>query len=154
MLAISESFPSFFPVVVPSPSRVWSFETPWTAACQASRSLTVSQRLPKFVHWVGDAIQPSHPLSPSSPSALNLSQHQGLFQWVGCSHQVAKVLELQIQQWIFKVDFPSDSLVWSPFSQNDPQKSFPAPLDSINSSVLSLLYGPTLNICTWFLEKP
>ena len=45
------------------------------------------------VHWVSDAIQPSHPLSPPSPPALNLSQHQGLFQWVGSSHQVAKVLE-------------------------------------------------------------
>ena len=60
------------------------------------------------VHWVGDAIQPSHPLSsPSSPD-LNLSQHQGLFQWVGSSHQVAKVLEFQLQhqsfQWIFRVD--------------------------------------------------
>ena len=58
-------------------------------------------------HWVGDAIQPSHP--PSSTSAFNLSQHQGLFQWVSSSHQVAKVLEFQIQhpsfQWIFKSDF-------------------------------------------------
>ena len=43
------------------------------------------------VHWVGDAIQPSHPLSSSSPPALNHSQHQGLFQWVTSSHQVAKV---------------------------------------------------------------
>ena len=48
------------------------------------------------VYWVGDAIQLSHPLSPSSP-AFNLSQHQGLFRWVGSSHQVAKVLELQLQ---------------------------------------------------------
>ena len=48
------------------------------------------------VHWVGDAIQPSHPLSSPSP-AFNLSQHQGLFQWVSASHQVAKVLELQLQ---------------------------------------------------------
>ena len=55
------------------------------------------------VHWVGDAIQPSHPLS-SPFSALNLSQHLGLFQWIGSLHQVAKVLELQLQrqsfQWI------------------------------------------------------
>ena len=59
------------------------------------------------VHWVNDAIQPSHPLSLPSP-ALNLSLHQGLFQWVS-SYQVAKVLELQLQhssfQWIPKVDF-------------------------------------------------
>ena len=44
-----------------------------------------------------DLVQPSHPLMPSSPSAFNLSQHQGLFQWVSSSHQVAKVLELQLQ---------------------------------------------------------
>ena len=44
------------------------------------------------VHWVGDALQLSHPLSSSSPPALNLSQHQGLFQWVGTSHQMANVL--------------------------------------------------------------
>ena len=59
------------------------------------------------VHWVSDAIQPSPPLSSPSPPAFNLSQHQGLFQWVRSSHQVAKVLELQHQssQWIFRVDF-------------------------------------------------
>ena len=50
-----------------------------------------------YVHWVSDAIQPYHPLSPPSPSALNLSQHQGLFQRVGSLHQVAKVLEFQLQ---------------------------------------------------------
>ena len=48
------------------------------------------------VHWVGDAIQPSHPLSSPSPPAFNLSQLQGLFQWVDSSHQVAKVLEFQL----------------------------------------------------------
>ena len=61
------------------------------------------------VHRVGGAIQPSHPLSPPSPFALNLSQHQGLFQWDTSSHQVAKVLELQLQhqslQWIFRTEF-------------------------------------------------
>ena len=60
------------------------------------------------VHRVGDAVQPSRPLSPPSP-AFNLSQHQGLFQWVGSVHQAAKVLELQLQhrffQWIFRIDF-------------------------------------------------
>ena len=59
------------------------------------------------VHQVGDAIQPSHPLSSPSPPAFNVSQHQGLFQWVSSSHQVAKVLELQYQsfQWVFRNDF-------------------------------------------------
>jgi len=61
------------------------------------------------VSWVHDAIPQSHPLLPASPLTLNISQHQGLFQWVGSSHQMAKVLELQLQhpsfQWIFRVDF-------------------------------------------------
>ena len=60
-------------------------------------------------HRVGHAIQQSHPLLSTSPPAFNLSQHQGLFQWVSSSHQVAKVLEFQLQyrsfQCIFRVDF-------------------------------------------------
>ena len=60
------------------------------------------------VHRVIDAIQPSHSLSSPSPSAVNLSQHQGLLQWVGFSHQVVKVLEFPLQhqsfQWIFRTD--------------------------------------------------
>ena len=62
--------------------------------------LPVHHQLPEFtqthVHWVGDAIQLSHPLSSPSPPAFTLSQHQGLFQWVSSSHQVAKVLESDI----------------------------------------------------------
>ena len=59
------------------------------------------------VHWVGDAIQPSHhPLSSLSPPAFSVSQHQGLFKWVSSSHQVDKVLEFQLQhqsfQWTFR----------------------------------------------------
>ena len=63
------------------------------------------------VHWVSDAIQPSYPLSSPSPPAFNLSQHQGVFQWVGSLHQVAKGLEFQLQhqhqsfQCIFTTDF-------------------------------------------------
>ena len=61
------------------------------------------------VHCVGDAIQPSHPLLTPSPPALNLSQHQGLFKWVSSSHQVAKVLEFQLQhqslQWTRRMDW-------------------------------------------------
>ena len=60
------------------------------------------------VHWVGDAIQPSHPLLSLSPPALSLSQHEGLFTWVKSSHQVAKVLKFQLQhqsfQWIPRTD--------------------------------------------------
>ena len=75
--------------------------------------LPVHHQLPEsiqtHVHWVSDAIQPSHPLSSPSPAASNLSQHQGLFKWVRSLHQVAKVLEFKLQhrsfQWIFRTDF-------------------------------------------------
>ena len=61
-----------------------------TAARQASLSFTISWSLLKLFHGGSDAIQPSHPLSSPSPPIFNLSQHQGLFQWVGSWHQVAK----------------------------------------------------------------
>ena len=68
----------------------------------------LSEFMQTHVHWVGDAIQPSPPLSSPSPPVFNLSQHQGLFKWVSSLHQVAKVLELQLQhhsfQWIFRTD--------------------------------------------------
>ena len=64
------------------------------------------------IHWVGDAIQPSQPLSPASAPALNLSQRQGLSQWVSSSHQVAKILELQLQhqsfQWTLSAELLRD----------------------------------------------
>ena len=108
--------------------------------------LPVHYQLPEFAqthgHRVSDAIQPSHPLSSPSPPALNLSHHQGLFQWVSSSHQVAKVLELQHQsfQWVYRIDFLYYSLVWSPCSSRDSQESSPAPqFKSISSSVLSFL---------------
>ena len=74
--------------------------------------LPVHHQLPELtqthVHWVGDAVQPSHPLSSPSPPAPNPSQHQGLFQWFNSLHEVAKVLEFQLQhqffQWIPRTD--------------------------------------------------
>ena len=97
--------------------------------------LPVQHQLPLFtqthVHWVGDAIQPSHPLSSPSLPALNLSQHQGLFQWVSSSHQVAKVLECQLQHCLC--------------SSRDSQEFSPTPqFKSINSLRLNFLYSPTL----------
>ena len=94
---------------VQSLNRVQLSVTLWTVAHQASLSLTISLSSPAHVHWISDAIQPSHPLlSPFPP--FNLFHHQGLFQWVGCSHQVSKVLELQFQhqsfQCLFRVHFP------------------------------------------------
>ena len=75
--------------------------------------LPVHCQLPELaqthVHQVGDAIQPSHPLSSPSLPAFNLPQHQGLFKWISSSNQVARVLEFQLQhqsfQWIFRTDF-------------------------------------------------
>ena len=96
--------------VVQSLSCFWLFVTPMESS---TPGFPVLQCLLEFaqihVHWVMDAIQASHPLLLHSPPVLSLSQHQGLFQWVGSSHQVTKVLELQLQhqsfQWIFRVDF-------------------------------------------------
>ena len=114
--------------------------------------LPVHHQLPEFTqthfHWVSDAIQPSHPLSFPSPAAFNLSQHQGLFKWVSSLHQVAKILEFQLQhqssQWIFRTEFFEDGLVGSACSPRNSQESSPTPqFKSINSLALSFLYSPT-----------
>ena len=108
----------------------------------------VHHQLPEFtqthVHPVGDATQPSHPLSSSSPPALNPSQHQSLFQWVNSLHEVAKVLEFQLQHQSFqrtpRADLLQNGLVGTPCSPRDSQESSPTPqFKSINSSVLSFL---------------
>ena len=101
------------------------------------------------VHWVGDAIQPSHLLLSPFPPTFNLSQHQGLFKWVSPSHQVAKILKFQLQhqsfQWMFRTYFLLDGLVGSPCSPRDSKESSPTPqFKSINSLALSFLYCPTL----------
>ena len=101
-------------VVVQLLSCVHLFATPQTDSkdCSTLGSSVLHYLLgfaQTLVHWVSDAIQSSHPLLPPSPFAFNLSQHQGLIHWVSFSHQVAKVLELQLQhqsfQWIFRVEF-------------------------------------------------
>ena len=119
---------------------------------RSTPGLPVRHQLPEFtqthVHWVGDAIQPSHPLSSPSPPALNPSQHQGLFQWVklfvwgsqsiGVSAS-ASVLPMNTQ------DLLQDGLVGSPCNPRDSQESSPIPqFESINFSVLSFLHSPTL----------
>ena len=88
-------------------------------------------------------------LLPPFPPAFNLSQHHGLCQWVSALPEMAKVLEFQLQhqsfQWIFRADFLLDWIVLSPCSPRDSQESSPTlQFKSINYSVLSLLYGPTL----------
>ena len=93
---------------VQSISHVRLFVTPWTAACQASRSITNSRSLLKHTHWVSDAIQPSYPLSSPSPPAFNLFPASGSFpmsqffasggQSIGVSAS-APVLPMNIQDW-------------------------------------------------------
>ena len=107
------------------------------------------------VHWVGDAIQPPHPLSPSSPAAFNLSQHQGLFHWVHCSHQVAKVLEIQLQhqsfQWIVSNSLQPHGL-YSPWNS-------PGQNTGVGSLSLLQLIFPTQELnqdllhCRWVLNQ-
>ena len=136
-----------------------------------SRCLEFAQT---HVCCVDDTTQLSYPLLLPSPLVLNLSQHQGLFQWVGSLHQVAKVLQLQLQsfQWIFRVD-------WFPFSFSSVTQSCPTPwtadssltgLFSMLSQRLSRVFSSTtlqkhqffsaqsslwsnIHICTWLLEK-
>ena len=119
--------------------------------------------LPEYAHthapWVSDPIQPSHPLSPPSPFALNLSQHQGPFQWVRCLHQVPKVLELQLQHQSFRWVFQD----WSPLGLtgliSSQSKEFSRVFSSTTvwkhqffSAHLSLWSNS--HIHTWPLEKP
>ena len=115
--------------------------------------LPVHQQLLEFtethVHRVSDAIQPSHPLSSPSPLALNPSQHQSLFQWVNSWHEVAKVLEFQLQHHSLqrnpRADLLQNGLLGSPCSPRDSQESSPTPqFKSINSSALSFLHSPAL----------
>ena len=118
--------------------------------------LPVHHQLPEFtqthVHRVGDAIQPSHPLSSPSPPAPNPSQHQGLFKWVSSLHQVAKVLEFQLQhqslQRLFRTDFlsvqfshvvVSDSL--RPHESQHARPPCPSPVPGVYSNLCPLSRG-------------
>ena len=94
---VFHSFSMYIFVVIQSLTHVQLFAIPWTAVSQTSLSFTISQSLLRFISIeLVISIQPSHPLVPPSPPALNLSQHPGLFQRVSSLHQVAKVLELQL----------------------------------------------------------
>ena len=127
------------------PQSCLTFWTPWTAAHQASLSITNTWSL--LILMSIKSVMPSNHLIlclPLLPPAFNLSQHQGLFQWVTSSYQVAKVLELQLQhqsyQCIFRNDFPGDWLVWSPCYPRDSQESSPAlQFKSINSLALFMV---------------
>ena len=161
MMTVGGEFPHQLSSVQFS-SVAQSFPTLCDPMNRSTPGLPVHHQLLEFTqthgHRVGDAIQPSHPLSCPSPPAPNPSQHQDLFQWVSSSHQVAKVLEFQLQhqffQWTPRTDLLQDGLVGSPCSPRDSQQSSPTPqFKSINSSVLSFHHSPT-HIHTWPLEKP
>ena len=111
--------------------------------------LPVLHQLPEsaqtHVHWVSDAVQPSHPLSSPSPPAFNLSQHQGFSN--------ESVIQIRWPDWSFSFSIsPSNEhsglasfrIGWSPCCPRDSQESSLAQFKTINSWVLSLLYGPTL----------
>ena len=123
--------------------------TTWTVARQASLSITNSWSfLSLKLHQVGDAIQPSCPLSSPSPPAFNLFQQQGLFQWVSSSHQVAKYWSFNfsispsneyLRMTSFRIDW------WDLLAVQGTLKCSPtSQLKTINSSALSFLYSPAL----------
>ena len=130
-------------------SHLRLFATPWIAAHQASLSITSSLSSPRFTSV--ESVMPSshlilcHPLLLLPPILPSIS----LFQWVNSSHEVAKVLEFQLEHHSFqrdpRADLLQNGLVGSPCSPRDLQESSPTPqFKSINSSALSLLHSPTL----------
>ena len=134
------------PVLLPGESQG---REAWWAALYGVAKIRTRLKRHSSSSCVDETIQPSHLLSAPSPPTLNLSQHQGLFQWVGSLYQLAKILELQLRhqslQRIFRTDFLWDWLNWSPYSPRNSQESSPTPqFESINSSALSFLYGPNL----------
>ena len=146
----------YFLIVVQLLSRVWLFLTPWTAACQASLSFPIFREFAQtHAHWADDAIQPTHPLLPSSPSALNLSKHQSLSSgWTLCIRVQSNGVSVSV--------FPKNIQGWFPLGLTV--------LVSLQSKGLSRVFSsttvqkhqffgtqPTLwssfHFCTWVLEK-
>ena len=129
---------------------------------RSTPGLPVRHQLPEFtqthVHWVSDAIQPSHPLSSPSPPVPNPSQHQGLFQWVNSSHEVTKVLEFQLQHQSFIKKIGSrmsknNSKSPSPRMSGNPIFAFeglPASQVTLNWKVYALSGKQRLYLCNHF----
>ena len=109
------------------------------------------------VHWVSDAMQPSRLLLPLSLSALSLFQHQGIFQWVGSSHQMVQFLELQLQHQSFQCIFRVEFLLNDYFDLLAFQRNLKSLLQHYNWKVSILCIPPPLwfnpHIHTWLLEK-
>ena len=107
------------------------------------------------VHWVGDAIQPSHPLLSPSP-AFNLSQHQGLFKWVSSLHQVAKVLEFQLQhRWVIESVLRRNvhSQHWAGVSNSIPENSGELPWKQITRDPAPFFPAREVLCFTWSLLR-
>ena len=103
------------------------------------------------VHQVGEATQPSHPLSSPSLPTINLSQYQGLFKWVSSSHQVTKILEFHLQHQVLPMNiqdwFPLGLTSLISVQSKGLSRVFPTPqLKNINALTLSFLYIPTLTL--------
>ena len=133
--------------IVQSLSCVWLFATPWTAALQASLSFTISQGLLKLVSaemWCHPTISSSVACFSSCPQSFPASGSfpmSWLFTSGGQSTEASASASVSVFEWIFRVDFLYDWLVWSCYP-SDSQESSPAP--QFNTSAFSLLYGPTL----------
>ena len=129
---------------------------------RSTPGLPVHHQLLEFtqahVHWVGDAIQPSRPLSSPSPPTFSLSQHKGLVKWVSCLHQVAKVLELQLQyqsfQRIFRTDFLNDWQLLSPCSPRTLKRLANTTVQKHQFVGSQLSSWSNSHVHTWLLEKP
>ena len=123
------------------PQELQHARTPWPSTTPGVTQI--------HVHWVSDAIQPSHPLSSPSPPAPNISQHQNLFQWVNSLHESGQSTGVSaLASFLPKksqADLLWNGLVGSPCSPRDSQESSPTPqFKSINSLALSFLHNPTL----------
>ena len=129
---------------------------------RSTPGLPVHHQLLEFIqthiHHVSDAIQPSHPLSSPSPPAPNPSQHQSLFQWVNSSHEVARVLELQLYHHSLqrnpRADLLQNGLVGSPCSPRDSQEFSNTTLQKHQFFGAQLSSQSNSNIHTWPQEKP
>ena len=146
LITLESSVLSLNAFVVKSLTLVWLFVI--TTDCSRP-GFPILHYPPEFaqthIHWVGDAIQTSNPLSPPSPFAFNLSQHQGLYQWAVSSHQAVNVLELNQQPFNQYSELIFFRTGWFDLlAVQDCQEFSPAKSKNINSSALSLLYGPTL----------
>ena len=141
-------------------SHVWFLATPWTAARLTSHCpLHLLEFSYVHVHWISDAIEPSHPLSPSSPSAFNLSQHQGFFQmsqvFASCGLSIGASVSASVLPKSFQGRFPlrligSLSLLSKGFSRVFSSTTvWKHQIFSILPSTLS-----SSNIHTWLLERP